>query len=168
MTRQELAEQVNLAYDDYFNAIQELGTANDIVPPSPRLVQDDPRTADQRQGTLGRISRRSRRRLNQGILGRHRGEAREGQARMTRGVTIVNTSNWEHEDVSVMVRNRAPVRLKPGECMTVGPYVIGTEGDVELHMVAIEEMEPKPFMDADGKQDLPGLTIHKPRPSEDA
>ena len=30
MTRKELAEQVNLAYDDYFNAIQELGTANGI------------------------------------------------------------------------------------------------------------------------------------------
>ena len=44
MTRQELAEQVNLAYDRYFDGIQELGTANGIVPPSPRLVQDDPRT----------------------------------------------------------------------------------------------------------------------------
>ena len=46
MTRQELAEQVNLAYDRYFDAIQELGTANGIEPPSPRLVQDDPRTAE--------------------------------------------------------------------------------------------------------------------------
>ena len=44
MTRQELVEQVNLAYDDYFDAIQELGTANGIVPPSPRLVGEDPRT----------------------------------------------------------------------------------------------------------------------------
>ena len=46
MTRKELAEKVNLAYDRYFDAIQELGTANGIMPPSPRLVQDDPRTAD--------------------------------------------------------------------------------------------------------------------------
>ena len=44
MTRKELAEKVNLAYDHYFDAIQELGTEAGIVPPSPRLVQDDPRT----------------------------------------------------------------------------------------------------------------------------
>ena len=45
MTRQELAEQVNLAYDRYFDAIHELGTEAGIMPPSPRLVQDDPTTA---------------------------------------------------------------------------------------------------------------------------
>ena len=45
MTRKELAEQVNLAYDQYFNSITELGNANKIVPPSSRLVGDDPRTA---------------------------------------------------------------------------------------------------------------------------
>ena len=43
MTRKELAEQVNLAYDRYFDAIQELGTAAGIMPPSPRLVEADPR-----------------------------------------------------------------------------------------------------------------------------
>ena len=47
MTRQELAEQVNLAYDQYFDAIQKLGTDAGIMPPSPRLVQDDPRTSEQ-------------------------------------------------------------------------------------------------------------------------
>ena len=46
MTRQELAEQVNLAYDEYFDAIQELGTEAGIMPPSPRLVGDDPRTSE--------------------------------------------------------------------------------------------------------------------------
>ena len=46
MTRKELAEEVNLAYDKYFNAIQELGTAAGIMPPSPRLVENDPRTAE--------------------------------------------------------------------------------------------------------------------------
>ena len=45
MTRQELAEQVNLAYDRYFDAIHELGTEAGIMPPSPRLVQDDPKTS---------------------------------------------------------------------------------------------------------------------------
>ena len=45
MTRQELAEKVNLAYDQYFDAIQELGTAAGIMPPSPRLVGEDPRTS---------------------------------------------------------------------------------------------------------------------------
>ena len=44
MTREELAEQVNLAYDDYYDAIHVLGTNAGITPPSPRLVQDDPRT----------------------------------------------------------------------------------------------------------------------------
>ena len=47
MTRKELAEQVNLAYDEYFDAIEKLGTDAGIMPPSPRLVQDDPRTAEQ-------------------------------------------------------------------------------------------------------------------------
>ena len=42
MTRKELAEQVNLAYDQYFDAIQELGTAAGIMPPSPRLVEANP------------------------------------------------------------------------------------------------------------------------------
>ena len=46
MTRKELAEQVNLAYDRYFDAIQQIGTAAGIEPPSPRLVQDDPRTSE--------------------------------------------------------------------------------------------------------------------------
>ena len=46
MNRKELAEEVNLAYDKYFNAIQELGTQAGIMPPSPRLVENDPRTAE--------------------------------------------------------------------------------------------------------------------------
>ena len=45
MTRKELAEKVNLAYDQYFDAIQELGTDAGIMPPSPRLVSTDPRTS---------------------------------------------------------------------------------------------------------------------------
>ena len=46
MTRKELAEQVNLAYDRYFDAIRKLGTDAGISPPSGRMVQDDPRTAE--------------------------------------------------------------------------------------------------------------------------
>ena len=46
MTRKELAEEVNLAYDKYFYAIQDLGTVNKIIPPSPRLVENDPKTAE--------------------------------------------------------------------------------------------------------------------------
>ena len=47
MTRKELAEKVNLAYDRYFDAIQQLGTDAGIVPPSPRLVAENPRTSEQ-------------------------------------------------------------------------------------------------------------------------
>ena len=47
MTRKELAEQVNLAYDQYFDAIQQLGTEAGIEPPSPRLVGQNPRTMKQ-------------------------------------------------------------------------------------------------------------------------
>ena len=46
MTRKELAEKVNLAYDEYFNGITQLGTDAGIMPPSPRLVQNNPDTAD--------------------------------------------------------------------------------------------------------------------------
>ena len=47
MNRQELVEKVNLAYDQYFDGIQKLGTDAGIMPPSPRLVGDDPRTSAQ-------------------------------------------------------------------------------------------------------------------------
>ena len=46
-TRKQLAEAVNLAYDEYWYAIQALGQRFGITPPSPRLVGDDPRSAGQ-------------------------------------------------------------------------------------------------------------------------
>ena len=74
MTRQELAEKVNLAYDEYFDAIQELGTDAGIVPPSPRLVQDDPRTAERADRNCGAEFEAEQTLSQSGIFGRHRGE----------------------------------------------------------------------------------------------
>ena len=52
---------------------------------------------------------------------------------MTRSVTIVNTSNWEHEDVHVVAAGnleaawrKCPSILQPGDSVVVGPY---GEGD---------------------------------------
>ena len=46
---------------------------------------------------------------------------------MTRSVTIVNTSNWKHEDVERIVSRgfqlpSSPRVLKPGDMEVVGPY----------------------------------------------
>ena len=45
---------------------------------------------------------------------------------MTRSVTIVNTSNWEHEDVEVVEvpesGSAESTMLKPGDKMTCGPW----------------------------------------------
>lgn len=84
---------------------------------------------------------------------------------MTRSVTIVNTSNWEHEDISVKVEGASPVRLQPGEKLICGPYSVGEAGDVQVHMIALEDAEPIPFKNEDGSQDLPSVEIHKPKGS---
>ena len=84
---------------------------------------------------------------------------------MTRSVTIVNTSNWEHEDVEVlpMYDNKGDaekVTLKPGDSLSIGPYTNGQL--VRVRLQAVQPAEPVPFRDADGKQDLPRVDIHKP------
>ena len=83
---------------------------------------------------------------------------------MTRSVTIVNTSNWEHEDVAVnqihLTAMDRTVLLKPGESMTVGPYDKNLVALIRIEPV--EEKEPVPFKDADGNQDMPRVDIHKP------
>ena len=43
-TKDELKLKITAAYDDYLGKIEVLGTEYAIVPPSPRQVQDDPRT----------------------------------------------------------------------------------------------------------------------------
>ena len=45
MTREQLREQVNLAYDRYIDGIEALGDEYDIMPPSVRNVEADERTA---------------------------------------------------------------------------------------------------------------------------
>ena len=90
---------------------------------------------------------------------------------MTRSVTIVNTSNWEHEDVAITVHpNRAsqgnlpPLRLAPGEKHVVGPY--DKDEVVHITLLPIEEREPAPFKNEDGSQDWPKIDIHKPKPGK--
>ena len=43
-TKDELKLKVSVAYDDYLDKIEALGSEYFIEPPSPREVQDDPRT----------------------------------------------------------------------------------------------------------------------------
>ena len=43
-TKEELKLKITAAYDAYLDKIEALGNAYDIEPPSPRKVQDDPRT----------------------------------------------------------------------------------------------------------------------------
>ena len=86
---------------------------------------------------------------------------------MTRSVTIVNTSNWEHEDVAVMAAHHGGVALhtlKPGDTMLVGPHADGQL--VSVTMQGVTPAEPVPFRDADGEQDWPKVEVHKPSKSE--
>lgn len=71
---------------------------------------------------------------------------------MTRSVTIVNTSNWEHEDYIVRAsrqetephseeyRRPEGQRLKPGESVTVFPRENET-----FAIDAVEDEKPEPF-----------------------
>ena len=87
---------------------------------------------------------------------------------MTRSITIVNTSNWEHEDVEVnqihLSAMDRTVRLKPGEKMTVGPYDKNSVAVIRIGVV--EDNEPVPFKDAEGNQDWPRVEVHKPKPAD--
>ena len=88
---------------------------------------------------------------------------------MTRSVTIVNTSNWEHEDVEVnqihLSAMDRTVRLKPGESMTVGPY--DKVSVAVIRIAPVEEKEPTPFKKEDGEQDWPTVEVHKPKGQAD-
>ena len=88
---------------------------------------------------------------------------------MTRSVTIVNTANWEHEDVEVNQLNlRAmdkTVRLKPGEMTVVGSHYKDLVSIIRI--APVEEKEPAPFKDADGNQDWPRVDVHKPVQTKD-
>ena len=74
---------------------------------------------------------------------------------MTRSLTIVNTSNWEHEDYEIRLKNKQlkdeqldTVRLKPGEQMAFQPDYVEV---VSIH--AIEEQDIKPFEEIDMKHE---------------
>lgn len=73
---------------------------------------------------------------------------------MTRSITIVNNSNWEHEDYAV-VTPRGVVYLKPGERTTFTPDNFAN--------VAVQEVtpeKPEPFHDRDeGVQLTPHIEV---------
>ena len=84
---------------------------------------------------------------------------------MTRSVTIVNTSNWEHEDYIVHgYEGHHPdgTRLRPGEKVTFTP----TDG-MAIRLEAVAEKNAVPFRDAEGNQDFPRVDVHKPKGSAD-
>ena len=78
---------------------------------------------------------------------------------MTRSVTIVNTSNWQHEDWLVRQRwvgGEEPgeweeTRIKPGEMKTT---MLGSE-NWEVEVVADTPQEPEPFRLSGKGQALP-------------
>ena len=45
MTRQELSEKIQAAYDHYLDQLDDLAKQEDMYPASPRTLQDDPRTS---------------------------------------------------------------------------------------------------------------------------
>lgn len=78
---------------------------------------------------------------------------------MTRSVTIVNTSNWDHEDYMIRVRpSQGHVRLKPGESVKLDVY-----DSCAVQLVPVEYENPVPFerdvIDGEGKR---GREIVKP------
>ena len=83
---------------------------------------------------------------------------------MTRSVTIVNTSNWEHEDIVVCefpgTGVSGQITLKPGDQMTCGPH----DNDTRMTLVLApqEPRKPVPFRDEYGNQDMPRVEVHKP------
>ena len=89
---------------------------------------------------------------------------------MTRSVTIVNTSNWEHEDYIVRRRRSDfdggtglpdDTRLQPGDVMQFTP------GRESISILPVEEQTPVPFRDADGNQDWPRVEVHQPKGSDE-
>ena len=83
---------------------------------------------------------------------------------MTRSVKIVNTSNWEHEDVEVTVVSKTEtkkVSLQPGDTCDVGPY---SDGElVSVIMSGVTPETPVPFRKEGGGQDFPTVEVHKPK-----
>lgn len=84
---------------------------------------------------------------------------------MTRSVTIVNTSNWEHEDVEVVQYIGGwpeKTRLQPGDKLVLHH---GAESVANIAMKGVRDKEPVPFKKEDGTQDLPRVEIYKPKGS---
>ena len=85
---------------------------------------------------------------------------------MTRCVKLVNTSNWHHEDIEVvMVNGTHPVhrkRLAPGDSLDIGPWGKHLDDVTMLYVKPVEDKEPVPFRKPDGGQDWPTVEVHKP------
>ena len=73
---------------------------------------------------------------------------------MTMSVTIVNTSNWDGEDIEV----GAGRRLKPGEQVSSSlEHVDGAENTFII--TSRPAADVKPFQDGDGHQKLPHVAV---------
>ncbi len=72
---------------------------------------------------------------------------------MTKSVTIVNTSNWDGEDVLVSTDSREATTLKPGEQLVIGDHEYKS-----LHVSDAPEDGSSTFL-MNGKQVFPFVSV---------
>lgn len=74
---------------------------------------------------------------------------------MTRSLTIVNTSNWNHEDYSIVVReDDQTFELKSGDSFTIHPYA-----EVTLVVCPLSPEKEVPHRTEDGVQLIPEARV---------
>ena len=80
---------------------------------------------------------------------------------MTRSAEIVNTSNYDGEDLEVITigdSNVCDARvLRPGDYAHIGAYVEGSKSIVVL--IPRTSKTPVPFVDEEGKRITPSLKV---------
>lgn len=72
---------------------------------------------------------------------------------MTRSCTITNTSNWDAEDY-IVTDTLGDVRLKPGESYQINAY-----DEMSIKIVPVQDADPAPFIDDEGKQYGPVVRV---------
>ena len=78
---------------------------------------------------------------------------RQGGVIITASFVIFNSSNWEGEDIEVVVGNGKIERLKPGEFRIYGAYPL--EDAKYVKVVPRHADETRPFVNARDGQTLP-------------
>ena len=76
---------------------------------------------------------------------------------MTMSAQIVNTSNWQGEDVLVDLGNGNFQRVRPGEMMYLNLYPIEQMQNIRIIPAPAEDTEP--FQDEDGGQVVPVVEV---------